>query len=224
VRLDNSFTVPVALDAAWDMLLDVEQLAPCMPGATIDSIDGDTVKGQVKVKIGPIAMTYQGTLKFVERDRTAHRVILNATASEVRGNGTATATVTAKLTDLVDSTTVSVATDLQITGKAAQFGRGVLAEISGRIIAQFAENLAASLRAGPSHAADAVDVDVSAADNTATRPADAPRPTRPAPAPEALDLMAAVAAPLLKRVLPVLAAGVGLVALTWLARRATGRR
>ncbi|HEX3336514.1 MAG TPA: SRPBCC family protein [Jatrophihabitans sp.] len=223
MRLENEFTVPVAPDEAWAVLLDVQQLAPCMPGATVDSVDGDIVTGRVKVKIGPMAMTYHGTLKFQERNEREHRVVLDAAANEVRGSGTARATVAAALTDTGGHTRIAVTTDLQITGRAAQFGQSVLAEISGRIIAQFADNLATELRSRTTPtiaAADTPDVrgeaDVSAARPRAVAPS-APGAARS----DSINLISAVGAPILKRLLPVVAAA--LLLLLMQRRKKSGR-
>lgn len=142
MELEHSFTVPVPVDRAWDVLLDVERVAPCMPGATLDSVDGDEIRGKVKVKVGPISMTYAGTAKFVEKDKDNGVVRLEASGKETRGSGTASATVRSVLEDLGDHTKVVVLTTLNVTGKPAQFGRGVMNEVGGKLIGIFATNLA----------------------------------------------------------------------------------
>jgi carbon monoxide dehydrogenase subunit G len=147
MELEHSFTVPVSVERAWDVLLDVERVAPCMPGATLDSVNGDEIKGRIKVKVGPISMTYAGTATFTERDKAAGAVTLEATGKETRGAGTASATVRSVLTDSDGQTQVSVHTSLNVTGKPAQFGRGVMAEVGGKLIGIFADNLAAMLGA-----------------------------------------------------------------------------
>jgi carbon monoxide dehydrogenase subunit G len=152
MNLEHDFTVPAAVDDAWKVLLDVERVAPCMPGATLTSVDGDAFTGTVKVKVGPIQVTYKGEARFAERDETAHRAVIEASGKEARGSGTAAATVTAVLTAAgPTSTTVHVETDLNVTGRPAQFGRGVLAEVGGKLVGQFAACLAEEL-AGPSGA------------------------------------------------------------------------
>ena len=123
MQLEHSFTVPAAVEDAWKVLLDIERIAPCMPGAAIDSVDGDDFTGTVKVKLGPIGLTYKGKASFVEKDPVAHRVAINAQGRDARGNGTAAARVTATLTADGEQTKVDVLTDLDITGKPAQFGR-----------------------------------------------------------------------------------------------------
>ncbi|MFF3455177.1 SRPBCC family protein [Streptomyces sp. NPDC002730] len=154
MELQNSFTVPVPVDQAWRVLLDIERVAPCMPGATVDSVDGETVKGAVKVRVGPITVTYRGTATFQEKDESAHRIVLAAQGKEVRGQGTARATVTGTLADRDGGTAVNVVTDLTITGRPAQFGRGVMAEVGDKLIGRFADCLSQQL-AGAEPATDA---------------------------------------------------------------------
>src|SRR5262249_33800731 len=145
MELEHSFTVPVPKSRAWDVLLDVERVAPCMPGATLDSVDGDEIRGRIKVKVGPINMTYAGTARFVERDKDAGVVTLEASGKETRGAGTASASVRSVLEDRGQETHVNVLTTLSVTGKPAQFGRGVMNEVGGRLLTIFASNLAALL-------------------------------------------------------------------------------
>jgi carbon monoxide dehydrogenase subunit G len=145
MELKHSFTVPVPLDRAWDVLLDVERVAPCMPGASLDSVEGDDIAGRIKVKVGPISMTYAGKASITERDREAGVVMLEASGRETRGAGTASATVRSELTAAGSATEVTVVTNLSVTGKPAQFGRGVLNEVGGKLIGIFADNLARML-------------------------------------------------------------------------------
>jgi carbon monoxide dehydrogenase subunit G len=147
MELEHSFTVPVPEDRAWEVLMDVERVAPCMPGASLDSVDGDQIKGRIKVKVGPIAMTYAGTARFTERDPQAHVITLEASGKETRGAGTASATVRSTLQEQGAQTHVIVHTTLNVTGRPAQFGRGVMAEVGGKLIGIFASNLADMLRA-----------------------------------------------------------------------------
>lgn len=149
MELEHAFTVPVPRDRAWDVLLDVERVAPCMPGASLDSVDGDAISGKIKVKVGPISMTYAGTARFTERDADAGVVTLEASGKETRGSGTASASVRSVLEDQGEQTRVTVHTNLNVTGKPAQFGRGVMSEVSGKLIGIFADNLAAMLSAAP---------------------------------------------------------------------------
>jgi uncharacterized protein len=157
MELEHSFTVPVPEERAWEVLMDVERVAPCMPGASLDSVDGDEIKGRIKVKVGPIAMTYAGTARFTERDPNAHVITLEASGKETRGAGTASATVRSMLESQNGHTHVIVHTTLNVTGRPAQFGRGVMAEVGGKLIGVFASNLADMLAAepaGPSPAGD----------------------------------------------------------------------
>src|SRR5271170_4348649 len=155
MELDHSFTVPVPPDQAWDVLLDVKTIAPCMPGATVDEVDGDVVNGRIKVKVGPVSLTYKGTAKFTERNPDTRVVVVEASGKETRGAGTASATVRAALVpDASGSgTQVSMHTTMNVTGRPAQFGRGVIVEVGGKLVEQFAVNLA-KLIAGETGATD----------------------------------------------------------------------
>jgi carbon monoxide dehydrogenase subunit G len=123
MELEHSFTIPVPPEQAWQVLLDVERMAPCMPGATVDAVEGDVIKGRIKVKVGPVALTYSGTARFVERDEQARSVTLEASGKETRGAGTASATVRSSLQDEGGQTKVVVRTTMSVTGRPAQFGR-----------------------------------------------------------------------------------------------------
>jgi carbon monoxide dehydrogenase subunit G len=159
MELEHSFSVPVPAERAWDVLLDVERVAPCMPGATLDSVEGDNIAGRIKVKVGPITMTYAGTAKFTERDQDARAITLEASGKETRGAGTASASVHSRLVPEGDHTLVTVHTTLNVTGKPAQFGRGVMTEVGAKLIGMFAANLASMLAAEPAAAADISDED-----------------------------------------------------------------
>ncbi|GFJ88166.1 SRPBCC family protein [Phytohabitans rumicis] len=154
MRLDHQFTVPAKVDEAWQVLLDVPRVAPCMPGATLTDFDGEHFTGTVKVKVGPIVLTYTGKGRFVERDEAAHRVVVEASGRDTRAAGTAAATVTAVLVPDGDATRVEVTTDLTVTGKPAQFGRGMLADVGGRLLGRFADCLAQELSTPAVPAAD----------------------------------------------------------------------
>lgn len=215
MELRNAFTVPAGIDDAWRLMLDVRALAPCMPGATVTEVRGDEVLGQVRVKLGPIAMTYQGTVTFLEKDEEKHRVVLDAKAKEARGGGTAGATITASMEPAGDGTEITVVTDLRVTGKPAQFGRGVMADVSERIIGQFAGNLAEQLAAKPETVPSA---EAGAADGTANGFRPVAATSRP-PARESLDLLEAAGT---RRLLvPALVAGGAAIAALafWLGRR-----
>jgi carbon monoxide dehydrogenase subunit G len=154
MELEHSFTVPVPEERAWEVLMDVNRVAPCMPGASLDSVEGDDIKGRIKVKVGPIAMTYAGTAHFAERDEQNHVIVLEASGKETRGAGTASATVRSTLQEQGDQTHVVVNTTLNVTGRPAQFGRGVMAEVGGKLIGIFASNLAEMLAADSAQPAD----------------------------------------------------------------------
>ncbi|MGZ4596122.1 MAG: SRPBCC family protein [Actinomycetes bacterium] len=190
MQLEHEFVVPVPVDQAWDVLLDVERIAPCMPGATVESFDGETVHGRVKVKVGPIQVTYSGTAKFVEKDEATRSVKLDASGKEARGSGTAKATIVAVLQDQGGSTKVTVSTDLAVTGKPAQFGRGVMVEVGNKLLGRFADCLAEEIGAGeagrPAPAEEAIAPLVA--------PAATPALTAAAPAPALTTASAAPAA------------------------------
>jgi carbon monoxide dehydrogenase subunit G len=146
MELDHAFTVPVPPDQAWDVLLDVKRIAPCMPGATVDEVDGDLVTGHIKVKVGPVSLTYRGAANFSERDPDARTIVVTASGKETRGAGTASATVQASLEPSGDDATkVTMHTTMNVTGRPAQFGRGVMVEVGGKLVEQFAQNLAQQL-------------------------------------------------------------------------------
>jgi carbon monoxide dehydrogenase subunit G len=137
MELRHEFTVPATLQETWDAFNDIESVAVCFPGATVSSVEGDTFQGSCKVKLGPIALVYNGTGTFTEKDESAHRMVIDAKGKDKRGNGTAGAHVTATMTEAGTSTRVEVLTDLNITGKPAQFGRGVMQDVSDKLLGQF---------------------------------------------------------------------------------------
>lgn len=139
MELKHRFTVPSPLADTWRSFNELEEIAPCFPGATLTGADGDTFTGTVKIKLGPIAMLYAGTGKFLSRDEATHTVVIEAQGKDKRGNGTAGATVTAVLAADGDGTTVDVSTDMNVTGKPAQFGRGVIEDISDKLLEQFVQ-------------------------------------------------------------------------------------
>ncbi|PWI13705.1 carbon monoxide dehydrogenase [Streptomyces sp. Act143] len=193
MELHHEFTVPVPVDDAWQALLDIERVAPCMPGASVEEYDGKTVTGSVKVKVGPITVTYQGTAVFEEQDDAAHRMVLIASGRETRGQGTARATVTSTLVERDGATAVSVRTDLTVTGRPAQFGRGVMAEVGDRVIGQFAGCLAEKLAPVPDTAAPAEE--------------------------ESLDLIRTAGVPVARRLAPVVVAALVTVLVVLRTRR-----
>ena len=238
IELDNSFTVPVPPEQAWDVLLDVETIAPCMPGASVLSVDGDEIQGQVKVKLGPLSLTYKGTAKFIEKNQESHTIAIEASGKETRGAGTASANVTATLKpgDTGAETVVSIHTSLNVTGRPAQFGRSLLPEVSGKLIQQFATNLEAMITAdtatdetatetaGPATGqVPAPETGEAAAKAPAAAPAQAPVAAKPvAPAvkqEESLNAFKFVVVPILKRLIPVAAVAAAGAAVTVIFRR-----
>src|SRR4051812_34287402 len=156
MKLENEFTVPAPIDEAWAVLLDVERVAPCLPGAAVEpGGDDGTYSGTMTVKIGPITARYKGTVKIQEADEAARRAIMRAQAKDARGQGTAAATITSTMEETGDGTRVKVVTDMRVTGPAAQFGRGVMQDVSAKMMRQFAECLASEMSASPEPASAA---------------------------------------------------------------------
>ena len=160
MELRHTFTVPASPEETWELLTDLKQVGNCFPGATVTEADGDTFSGTVKVKLGPIQMQYAGTGAFLERDDTAHRAVIEGKGKDKRGNGTASATATLALTPDGDGTSVEVLTDLVVTGKPAQFGRGVMQDVSDKLLGQFVECLESSLGTGASAEVEAAAAEV----------------------------------------------------------------
>ena len=173
--LTHKFSVPTSLDETWAHFNDIASVAECFPGATVTSVEGDTFKGSCKVKLGPIALVYNGSGTFVEKDEAAHRFVVEAKGKDKRGNGTAGANVTVSMADAAGATDVEVVTDLSITGKPAQFGRGVMQDVSDKLLGQFVACLETRLTGA----------DADPAEPTAQPLAEpAVEPTVPAPASE----------------------------------------
>jgi carbon monoxide dehydrogenase subunit G len=248
MELTNDFRVGVPVEQAWEVLTDIERIAPCMPGAQLQEVEGDQYRGVVKVKVGPITAQYKGTASFEQLDAAGHRAVLRAEGRETRGQGNATATITATLTPDGDATAVSVVTDLTVTGRVAQFGRGVLADVSAKLLGQFVECLEATVLSGDgggaaSEALAAAAEPAQQAEHVAAEPAQQAEPVEPArqaepaeaaatqqapvsgvrriesPEAQPVDLLDAAGAPMLKRLAPVL----GLVVVLWLLRRCRRR-
>lgn len=228
MQLQKSFTVPVPVEEAWDLFLDVERIVPAMPGASLTSFEGNAFTGQVKVKIGAIQMAYKGQGEFTERDEAARRLVMTASGKDAKGAGTVAATITSTLTDVDGSTRVDVVTDLALTGKPAQFGRSLLNDVSSKIIDQFAANLSAALKAPePAVAEDAVaDSAVSAVSADSADSADSAGPVVSAgpavkaiPQAEPLDLVGVAGKAVAKRVAVGVAAVVGAAVVLRLLRK-----
>jgi carbon monoxide dehydrogenase subunit G len=253
IEMDNSFTVPVPPEQAWDVLLDVERIAPCMPGASVTAVDGDEINGQVKVKLGPLALSYKGTAKFTEKDQASHTIALQASGKETRGAGTASANVQAILKpgDADGTTLVAIHTSLSVTGKPAQFGRSLLPEVSGKLIDQFAANLEAMINAdgagqetaetAPQSAATADASSAAAAEAIAgttdgsagpttpvttvtSTPAAAVPTAPPVKQEDSLNAFTFIVIPVLKRVAPFAAAAAGGAAIALVIRRLAGKK
>ena len=206
--LHHEFTVNVPVDEAWRVLTDLERIAPCLPGAQLTEVEGETYRGQVKVKVGPILAQFKGQASFVSRDDGAHTATLKGEGRDTTGKGNASAMITAELTAVdATSTRCVVNTDLSISGKVAQFGRGALADVSDKLLAQFVENLNQLIASGPAP--------------SAPTPIEAPTPTATPPTSELriiqsaevapLDLLGTAGAPILKRAIPVIVAAIAIV-------------
>jgi len=154
--LNHEFVVNVPVEEAWAILTDLERIAPCLPGAQLTEVEGDTYRGQVKIKVGPILAQFKGQASFMSRDDVAHKASLKGEGRDTTGKGNASAVITAELTSVTPtSTKCTVHTDLSISGKVAQFGRGALADVSDKLLAQFSENLNQLISAAPAPSAPA---------------------------------------------------------------------
>ncbi|MGW0201443.1 SRPBCC family protein [Nonomuraea sp. NPDC003201] len=237
MRFEHEFTVPVPIEQAWAVLLDVERVAPCLPGATLDIFEGDEFTGRMKVKVGPIVVTYKGSARFEDVDKDSYTLTIRASGKEARGSGTVSATVKARLAPVDEATRVTVETSFNVTGRPAQFGRGVMAEVGGKLIEKFAANLAELLSEptvelvaaapGPEEelvaAAKGPEEErhltaVPTPPEPESRPAGTTRTSRTADE-EALDLLEIAGQPLLKRLAPVAGALVALLVIVWVIRR-----
>lgn len=240
MEIEDSFRVELPVEETWRMLLDIERIAPCLPGAQLQEIAGEEYRGVVKVKVGPITAQYKGSAHFVERNDTTHTAVIVGTGRDTRGQGNASATVTMTLAADGTGTQVRVATDLSITGKVAQFGRGVMADVSAKLLAQFVENLERDVLSGAVVdlvAEAAAGEDEAHPDETVPERAPVAPPTtngsgsgesitvRTIDSPEAtpVDLLEMGGSPVAKRLAPLV--GVGLVVIVlWLVRRRRRRR
>jgi uncharacterized protein len=241
MQITDEFRVDVPIDEAWRTLLDVERIAPCMPGAQLQEVEGDEYRGIVKVKVGPITAQYKGAARIVEADEADRRIVIRAEGRDTRGQGNAAANVTATLREDAGGTAVTIDTDLQVSGKVAQFGRGVMADVSSKLLGQFVECLHSTVLTHDAADAPTAEAAPSAAEQpppeaTADATTDAGAPSTPsptpassstgpsggvrtidAPEPEAVDLARVAGGAVMKRTLPVLAAGIVVVAVVvWL--------
>lgn len=217
MKIANEFTVSAPIEEAWDLLIDLEQVIPLMPGAQMTGHDGDDVLGKVKIKVGPVTSEFNGKVHFVERDREQRRAVIDAKGKEARGTGNAAATVTATLHEAGAQTRVTVDTDLKIVGKLAQFGSGMLQQVSEKLLGQFVDSLEAKLandNAPASAESESEPVTVTPARTAAAAPEPAP-----------IDLLELAGGTALKKYAPlVLGAFAAAVAIFVLGRLALGRR
>ena len=219
MKIANQFTVSAPIDQAWDVLRDLEQVIPLMPGAQLTGHEGDDYLGKVKVKVGPVTSEFSGKVRFVELDRDAHRAVIDAKGKESRGTGNAAATVTAQLNEDGERTSVAVDTDLKIVGKLAQFGSGMLQQVSEKLLGQFVESLEAELAATNKRTTEPTASPASATSPTETEAAPRPRHAAPAAEPEPIDLLELAGGDQLKK---YGAAAIGVLAvlvLIWVLRR-----
>ncbi|MFI9589556.1 SRPBCC family protein [Nonomuraea sp. NPDC052265] len=229
MRFEHEFTVPVPVEQAWAVLLDVERVAPCLPGATLDIFEGDEFTGRMKVKVGPITVTYRGSARFEDVDKDAHTLTIQASGKEARGSGTASATVRAHMTPAEGGTSVAVETTFNVTGRPAQFGRGVMAEVGAKLIDRFAGNLARLLsepmvepvvpqEPQPREEEEERHLSALPVPEPDVRPSGTLRTSR-TPDEEALDLLEIAGQPLLRRLAPIAGGLVALTILIWVIRR-----
>jgi carbon monoxide dehydrogenase subunit G len=197
MKIEDRFRVNVPVDEAWRVLLDIERIAPCMPGAELQEVEGDEYRGVVKVKVGPITAQYKGVAKLAEVDESARRAVIDAQGRDTRGQGNASARITMSLAPDGDGTEVSIDNDVTVTGKVAQFGRGVMAEVSTKLLAQFVECLESRVLSGT------------------PEPTERDEPREVAP----VDLLRTAGAPVLKRLAPLAIALVVLVVVAILVLR-----
>ncbi len=241
MELNNEFEVSVPVAEAWAVLTDLERIAPCLPGAKLEEVEGEEYRGMVKVKVGPITAQYKGIARLGELDEAAGRIVLHADGRESRGQGNASAVVTATLVAQAGGTRVNVATDLNITGKVAQMGRGVLSDVSTKLMDQFAEALEADLsRTQPTHEVPSDEVPSDEAPSAEAPSDEAPSDEAPSDSgvpedassssgprriesaePEPIDLTSIAGTPVVRRVGPVVGT---VVVVLWLLRRRRRRR
>ena len=229
MEINDSFRVSTPIDDTWKVLTDIEGIAPCLPGAQLQEVEGDEYRGVVKVKVGPITAQYKGTATIAERDEANRRLVIDASGRDTRGAGNAKATIIVTMAAEGAGTKVDVATDLTVTGKVAQFGRGVLGDVSTKLMGQFVENLERDVlttagggdtshmggqyeQALESAVAAAVPAPASAAPGTTTHAAEVPSGPRKIDSPEVapIDLFETAGAPITKRLIPI---GIGALVL-----------
>lgn len=223
MKIDNEFTVSIPIERAWEVFTDLEGIVPCLPGAQLTGVDGDVYTGKVKIKVGPVISQYAGTARFVEKDDSAHRAVIDAKGKDSRGAGNAAAIINASLRADGPHTVVTVSTDLSITGKIAQFGSGMIKEVSEKLLGQFVQNLESKLLGPTSASSEGTPVTTGSTDDSAQPAApsptasaspaleaiasDAPAPSRRVIVPEVevepLDLMSIAGKTVYKRMVPL---------------------
>lgn len=218
--LNHQFTVAVPVEDAWKILTDLERIAPCLPGAQLQEVEGDIYRGVVKIKVGPIQAQFKGQASFVERNDTAHKAVLKGEGRDTGGKGNASALITAEMTAVdATSTSVTVNTDLSITGKVAQFGRGAMADISDKLLGQFVENLNSMILSGGTTSEPTTSTQPTTATPAESSSTPAPEVSTPAnevpatpgvrkidaPEAEALDVLALGGSTIIKMALPIVA-------------------
>ena len=233
MEITDSFRVSTPIDATWKVLLDIEGIAPCLPGAQLQEVEGDEYRGVVKVKVGPITAQYKGAARLAEIDESNHRIVIDASGRDTRGQGNAKATIVVTMESEGAGTKVDVTTDLSITGKVAQFGRGVLADVSSKLMGQFVENIERDVlttagggdtsHAGGPYEQALESVPGIAHGNGHAGPQAAPAVTGPrridSPEAEPVDLFGVAGAPLTKRLVPIGVAALVLFVLWRVLRR-----
>ncbi|AXN42570.1 Carbon monoxide dehydrogenase subunit G (CoxG) [Mycobacterium marinum] len=222
MKIANQFTVSAPIEQAWDVLCDLEQVIPLMPGAQLTGHQDDDYLGKVKVKVGPVTSEFSGKVHFVERDRDQHRAVIDAKGKESRGTGNAAATVTAQLAEAGERTQVTVDTDLKIVGKLAQFGSGMLQQVSEKLLGQFVDSLEAELASRNAvTAAPESPESPGSPESPASpqpRPVEARKPTTSAE-PEPIDLLELAGGDQLKKYGPAVLAVLAVLVLIWVLRR-----
>ncbi|KLO42109.1 membrane oxidoreductase [Mycobacterium nebraskense] len=211
MKIANQFTVSAPIDQAWDVLCDLEQVIPLMPGAQLTGHEGEDYSGKVKVKVGPVTSEFSGKVRFVEQDRGQYRAVIDAKGKETRGTGNAAATVTAQLQADGEKTSVAVDTDLKIVGKLAQFGSGMLQQVSEKLLGQFVESLEAKL------AAESAPATPEGPSQVGRIPE--PRHAAPAAEPEPIDLLELAGGDQLKKYAPLVLAVLAALLLGWVLGR-----
>jgi len=216
MELTNEFHVSVPIDVAWAVLTDLERVAPCMPGAELQEVEGDEYRGIVKVKVGPITAQYKGSARFVERDDVQHRAVLLAEGRDTRGQGNASATVTASAVPDNEGTTVSIVTELSITGKVAQFGRSIMVDVSAKMLGEFADRLEADVLSQGAGSGQGDPVTEAAGESKATAEESEPSSVRAihSASAEPVDLLGSAGPSVLKRLVP-LAVALSLFLFLW---------